>query len=118
MTQLHPWRAYAERVVAGKADAPKYVIKQVRELIAIADGEDERYFLDTHRLEQIDALAIPQIVAMNKADLLDDDVLPVDAKILGFVYTCAGSSAGGYRGYRKYYKKYKYRYYNDYERKK
>ena len=42
----------------------------------------------------------------------------VDAKILGFVYTCAGSSAGGYRGYRKYYKKYKYRYYNDYERKK
>lgn len=56
MTQLHPWRAYAERVVAGEADAPKYVIKQVRELIAIADGEDERYFLDTHRLEQIDAL--------------------------------------------------------------
>lgn len=42
----------------------------------------------------------------------------VDAKILGFVYTCAGSGSGGYRGYRKYYKKYKYRYYNDYENKR
>jgi len=36
----------------------------------------------------------------------------VDAKILGFVYTCAGSSHGGYR-YRKRY--YKYRYYHDYK---
>lgn len=33
----------------------------------------------------------------------------VDAKVLGFVYTCAGGSSGGYR------KKYKYRYYSDYE---
>lgn len=40
----------------------------------------------------------------------------VDAKILGFVYTCAGSGSGSYRGYRKYYKKYKYRYYSDYEK--
>lgn len=32
----------------------------------------------------------------------------VDAKMLGFVYTCAGGSSGGYR------KKYKYRYYNNY----
>ena len=33
----------------------------------------------------------------------------VDAKILGFVYTCAGSSSSGYR------RKYKYSYYSDYE---
>ena len=35
-----------------------------------------------------------------------------DAKILGFVYTCAGSGISGYR------KKYKYRYYSDYEEKR
>lgn len=34
----------------------------------------------------------------------------VDAKILGFVYTCAGGASGSYR------KKYKYRYYSNYER--
>lgn len=33
----------------------------------------------------------------------------VDAKILGFVYTCAGNTSSGYR------KKYKYRYYSHYE---
>lgn len=32
----------------------------------------------------------------------------VDGKILGFVFTCANSTSGGYR------KKYKYRYYNNY----
>ena len=38
----------------------------------------------------------------------------VDAKVLGFVYTCAGSASSGYR--KKY--KYKYRYYySDYESK-
>ncbi|MBP3646785.1 MAG: CpsD/CapB family tyrosine-protein kinase [Clostridia bacterium] len=40
----------------------------------------------------------------------------VDAKILGFVFTCAGGPAGGYRyRYRyRYNRKYKYRYYNRY----
>jgi len=33
----------------------------------------------------------------------------VEAKVLGFVYTCAGSASNSYR------KKYKYRYYSDYE---
>lgn len=41
----------------------------------------------------------------------------VDGKILGFVYTCAGSAHGGYR-YKYYKRKYKYRYYDDYEGKK
>jgi len=36
----------------------------------------------------------------------------VDAKVLGFVYTCASGTSGGYR------KKYKYHYYRDYERKR
>ena len=36
----------------------------------------------------------------------------VNAKILGFVYTCAGSGSGTYK------KKYKYRYYSDYEKSK
>lgn len=38
-----------------------------------------------------------------------------DAKILGFVYTCAGSKAGGYRKKYQYKYKYRYRYYHDYE---
>ena len=37
-----------------------------------------------------------------------------DAKILGFVYTCAGGSMGGYRYRYRYNRKYKYRYYNRY----
>lgn len=36
----------------------------------------------------------------------------VNAKILGFVYTCAGAGGGSYK------KKYKYRYYSDYEKSK
>ena len=40
----------------------------------------------------------------------------VDAKVLGFVYTCANGSTGGYR--QKYkYRNYKYRYYDDVEKK-
>jgi len=38
-----------------------------------------------------------------------------EAKVLGFVYTCAGSKLGGYRRKYQYKYRYRYRYYNDYE---
>lgn len=40
----------------------------------------------------------------------------VEAKLLGFVYTCAGGSSGGYRNRYKYRYRYRYRYDNGYDK--
>ena len=44
---------YAKWAVKSK-EAPKYVKKQCRVFIKIADGKDPRYFLDTHKVAQIE----------------------------------------------------------------
>ena len=44
---------YAKQSIKAK-EAPKYVKKQCREFVRIADGKDEKYFLDTNRATQIE----------------------------------------------------------------
>lgn len=46
---------YAKRSVRSK-DVPKYVKKQCREFIRIADGKDEKYFLDEKKAAQIESV--------------------------------------------------------------
>lgn len=44
---------YAKQSIRAK-DVPKYVKKQCREVIRIADGKDDKYFLDENRVNQIE----------------------------------------------------------------
>ena len=44
---------YAKQSIRSK-EVPKYVKKQCREFIRIADGKDDKYFLDTNRVKQIE----------------------------------------------------------------
>lgn len=44
---------YAKESIRAK-DVPKYVKKQCREFIKIADGKDEKYFLDDDKVKQIE----------------------------------------------------------------
>jgi len=44
---------YAKKSIRAK-DVPKYVKKQCREFIRIADGKDDKYFLDDGRVKQIE----------------------------------------------------------------
>ena len=44
---------YAKKSIKAK-DVPKYVKKQCREFIRIADGKDEKYFLDDNKVKQIE----------------------------------------------------------------
>ena len=44
---------YAKKSIRAK-DVPKYVKKQCREFIRIADGKDEKYFLDENKVKQIE----------------------------------------------------------------
>ena len=46
---------YAKRSIRSK-DVPKYVKKQCREFIRIADGKDEKYFLDEKKVAQIESV--------------------------------------------------------------
>lgn len=49
----HPSYQYAERVIAGREEAPRYVKKQCQVFLDVCDGKDERYFIDTKRVEKI-----------------------------------------------------------------
>ena len=44
---------YAKKSIRDK-DVPKYVKKQCREFIRIADGKDDKYFLDENKVKQIE----------------------------------------------------------------
>ena len=44
---------YAKQSIRAK-DVPKYVKKQCREFIRIADGKDDKYFLDDNKVKQIE----------------------------------------------------------------
>ena len=44
---------YAKKSIRAK-DVPKYVKKQCREFVRIADGKDEKYFLDENKVKQIE----------------------------------------------------------------
>ena len=44
---------YAKKSIRAK-DVPKYVKKQCREFIRIADGKDNKYFLDNNKVKQIE----------------------------------------------------------------
>ena len=52
----HPSYVYAQRVVSGEEDAPKYVVKQCTEFLRIADGKTEEYFIDTDRVKKINKI--------------------------------------------------------------
>lgn len=52
----HPAYVYAKRVTRREVNAPKYVLKQCREFIRVADGRDKKYTINTETVAKIDAL--------------------------------------------------------------
>lgn len=54
--QFHPSYLYAKSVVSRKVNAPKYVIKQARQFIRIADGKDKTYCINTATVNTVDSL--------------------------------------------------------------
>lgn len=56
MIQEHPSYKYAVDVVSGKTAAPKYVIKQCKKFIPIADGLDTKYFIDETKVKKVDGI--------------------------------------------------------------
>lgn len=52
----HPAYVYAKRVTRREVNAPKYVLKQCREFIRVADGRDKKYNINTETVAKIDAL--------------------------------------------------------------
>ena len=61
---------YAFDVVGGKINAPKYVIKQCRFYLDIADGKDEKYCINEKKKKQIEELTklliVPRGLCANK----------------------------------------------------
>lgn len=61
---------YAFDVVGGKINAPKYVIKQCRIYLDIADGKDEKYCINEKKKKQIEELTklliVPRGLCANK----------------------------------------------------
>lgn len=56
MIKIHPSYLYAQKVVKKQVNAPKYVIKQAKEFLRIADGKDKKYCINESTVELIDAL--------------------------------------------------------------
>lgn len=56
MIKSHQSYLYADNVVAGRVEAPKYVILQAREFLRIADGADEEFIISTKILKKMDKL--------------------------------------------------------------
>lgn len=52
----HPAYVYAKRVTRREVNAPKYVLKQCREFIRVADRRDKKYNINTETVAKIDAL--------------------------------------------------------------
>mgnify|MGYP004467303617 CR=1 FL=1 len=47
---------YCRRVLRGEEKAPKYVIKQCKEILPVLEGEDKTYCIDEKKLSKIEAL--------------------------------------------------------------
>lgn len=66
----HPSYQYAERVITGREDAPRYVVKQCQIFIDVCDGKDPRYFVDVKRVEKISKILklirMPKGLKMNE----------------------------------------------------
>lgn len=56
LDKSHPAYVYAKRVTKREVNAPKYVLKQCREFIRVADGRDKKYTINTETVAKIDAL--------------------------------------------------------------
>lgn len=56
LDKSHPAYVYAKRVTRREVNAPKYVLKQCREFIRVADGRDKKYNINTETVAKIDAL--------------------------------------------------------------
>lgn len=56
LSKKHPAYVYAQNVVAGKINAPKYVKLQCSEFLVIAEDKLSKYTLDITRVELIDKL--------------------------------------------------------------
>ena len=56
MIKHHQAYKYAEAVVCGDIDAPRYVKKQAAKFLAIADGESAKYLISEPKVEQIDRI--------------------------------------------------------------
>ena len=56
MDKKHPSYQYAEDVICGDINAPKYVILQCKEFISIAKDENEKYFVNNKMVSIIDSL--------------------------------------------------------------
>lgn len=56
LDKSHPAYVYAKRVTRREVNAPKYVLKQCREFIRVADGRDKKYTINTETVAKIDAL--------------------------------------------------------------
>ena len=48
---------YAKKGIKSK-DVPKYVKKQMKEFIKIADGKDEKYYLNEDKVKQIENILL------------------------------------------------------------
>ena len=47
---------YAKNIVSKKITAPKYVIKQCKQFIKIADNKDPKYVINKNKVNQIEAI--------------------------------------------------------------
>lgn len=56
MIKEHKSYIYAQSVVNGEINAPKYVILQCQQFIDIADGKNDKYIIDTNKVILIDKL--------------------------------------------------------------
>lgn len=56
LDKSHPAYVYAKRVTRREVNVPKYVLKQCREFIRVADGRDKKYTINTETVAKIDAL--------------------------------------------------------------
>lgn len=68
--EQHPSYVYAEKVITGRVDAPKYVVKQCSKFLDICDGKNEKYFVDLKRVQKIDKILklikMPKGLKMNE----------------------------------------------------
>lgn len=56
LSKMHPARVYADAVVKKKISAPKYVIKQCRKFLKIANNREKKYRINEERVEMIDGM--------------------------------------------------------------
>lgn len=67
----HPAYRYATDVINREIEAPRYVVTQCREFIAVCDGQRENYFIDLDRVKKINKILrlikMPKGLRINEA---------------------------------------------------